>query len=43
MTERGTMEAYEAPVLVELGSLEDLTQGGSSFGTDFKNPAPSAS
>jgi hypothetical protein len=41
MTDRGTTEEYEAPALVELGSLQDLTQGGGGFGTDFQDPAGS--
>jgi hypothetical protein len=39
MTDRGTTDEYEAPALVELGSIEDLTHGGSGFGTDFRAPA----
>ena len=28
------LREYEAPELVELGSLDDLTQGADNFGTD---------
>jgi hypothetical protein len=27
-------DEYQAPKLVQLGSLEDLTQGNGNFGTD---------
>jgi hypothetical protein len=35
---RNSKDEYEAPALVELGSLEELTQGGGVLGTDFRGP-----
>jgi hypothetical protein len=36
MHSRDRKDEYEAPALVELGSLEDLTQGGGINSTDTR-------